>query len=62
MLAMGGLLWPVHPGLLQAKSAFSLKEKRLGVGFQLRRPPAEQQCPRSQRHPRPYMALWGAKV
>ena len=34
-LALGGLLGPVHTGLLQAKSAFSAKEKTFGVGFQL---------------------------
>ena len=39
-LARGGLLRPVHTGLLQAKSAFSTKEKTFGVGFQLWRPPA----------------------
>src|SRR5512134_1412491 len=60
-LALGGLLGPVHTGLLQAKSAFSAKEKTFGVGFQLRRPPAKQQCPRSQRQPRPSLALGGVQ-
>ena len=32
-LARGGLLRPVHTGLLQATSAFSAKEKTFGVGF-----------------------------
>ena len=35
---MGGLLGPVHTGLLQAKSAFSAKENTFGVGFHLLRP------------------------
>ena len=56
-LAVGELLGPVHTGLLQATSAFSAKEKTFGVGFQLRRPPAKQQCPQSQRQPRASMAL-----
>ena len=56
-LAMGGLLGLVHKGLLKAKSAFSTKGKTFGVVFQLRRPPAKQQCPRSQRQPRPSLAL-----
>ena len=60
-LAMGGFLGPVHTGLSQAKSAFSAKEKTFGVRFKLRRPPAKQQCPRSQRQPRPSLALWGAE-
>ena len=60
-LAMGVLLGPVHKGLLKAKSAFSAKEKTFGVGLKLRRPPAKQQCPRSQRQPRPTLALWGAE-
>ena len=60
--AMDGLLGPVHTGLLQAKLAFSTKEKMFGVGFQLQIPPAELLCPRSQRQPRPYMALREAKV
>ena len=33
----------------------------MDIGFQLRRPPAKQQCPRSQRQPRPSLALWGAE-
>src|SRR5512137_2335805 len=53
---MGGLLGPVHTGLLPAKSAFSVKENTFGVGFKVRRPPAKQQCPRSQRQPRPSLA------
>ena len=61
-LAMGRLLGPVQTGLLLAKLALSAKEKMFGVGFQLRRPPAKQQYPRSQRQPRPYMALREAKV
>ena len=56
-LDRGGWLGPVHTGLLKAKSAFSAKEKTFGVGFQLRRPPAKQQCPRSQRQPRPSLAI-----
>ena len=52
-LAMRGILGPVQTGLLHAKSAYSAKEKTFGVGFKLRRPPAKQQCPRSQRHSRP---------
>ena len=60
-LAMEELLGPVHTGLLQAKSAFSVKEKMFSIGFQRRRPPAKQQCPRSQRPPRPSLALGGAE-
>ena len=60
-LARGGLLGPVHTGLLQATSAFSAKEKTFGVGLQLGRPPAKQQGPRSQRQPRPSLALRGAE-
>ena len=60
-LAIGGLLGPVNTGLLQAKSALSAKEKMPVVGFQLRRPPAKQQCPRSQRQTRPSLDLWGAE-
>ena len=58
-LALGGLLGPVQTGLRHAKSAFSTKEKTFGVGFNLRRPPVKQQCPRSQRQPTPSLALWG---
>ena len=54
------LLGPGHTGLLHSKSAFSAKEKTFAVGCKLRRPPAKQQCPRSQRQPRPSLALWGA--
>ena len=60
-MAMAGLLGPVQTGLLHAKSAFSAKEKTFGVGFKLRRPAGKQQCPRSQRLPRPSLALWGAE-
>ncbi len=60
-LARGGLLWPGHTGLLQATIAFSAKEKTFGVGFQLRRPPAKEQGPRSQRQPRPSLAIRGAE-
>ena len=52
-MAMAGLLGPVQTGLLHAESAFSAKEKTFGVGFKLRRPAGKQQCPRSQRLPRP---------
>ena len=61
VLAMGVLLGPVHTGLHYANLDFSAKEKTFGVGFQLRRPPAKQQCPRSQRQPRPSLALRGAE-
>ena len=61
-LDRGGWLGPVHTGLIQATSAFSAKEKTFGVGVQLQRPPAKQQCPRSQRQPRPSLALRGAEV
>ena len=37
-------------------SCLSTKENTLGVGFQLRRPPAKQQGPGSQRQPRPSLA------
>ena len=40
-----------------AQLAFSPKENTLGVGFKVRRPPAKQQCPQSQRQPRASMAL-----
>ena len=58
-----GYSWGIGPGQSRhfyAKSCFSAKEKTLGVGCQLRRPPAKQQCPWSQRQPRPSLALWGA--
>ena len=58
-----GYSWGIGPGQSRhfyAKSGFSAKEKMLGVGFQLRRPPAKQQCPQSQRKPRPSLALSGA--
>ena len=42
-LARGGMLGPLHTGVLKATSGFSAKEKTFGVGFQLRRPPAKQQ-------------------
>ena len=61
-LAMGGLLGPEHTGLIQAKSAFSAKEKTFGVGFQLPEPPAKQQCSRTQRQPIFTLALWGAEA
>ena len=41
-LAMEGLLGAVHTGLLKAKSAFCTKEKTLGVGLTLLRPPGKQ--------------------
>ena len=41
-------------------SCLSTKENTLGVGFQLRRPPAKQQGPGSQRQPRPSLA-YGAQ-
>ena len=54
------LLGPVLTGLLHAKSAFFAKENTFGVGFKLRTPPAQQQCPRSQRQPSPSLVLRGA--
>ena len=56
-MAMGGLLGPVETRPFHAKSDFSAKENTCGVGFQLRTPPAKQQCPRSQRQPRASLAL-----
>ena len=40
-----------------AQLAFSPKENTLGVGFKVRRPPAKQQCPQSQRQAIAFFAL-----
>ena len=60
-LARAGLIELDHLALLDAQPAFSAKGKTFGVGFQLRRPPAKEQCPRSQRQPRPSLAIRGAE-
>ena len=57
-LAKGGWLGPVQTMPFAAKSAFSTKENTFGIGFRPRIPPAKQQSPRSQRQPRPSLALW----
>ena len=44
---------PVHRRPFHAKSCFSTKEKTFGVGFKLGSPSANQQCPGSERQPRP---------
>ena len=55
-LAPGGLLGSAPRRHLPPISCLSTKENTLGVGFQLRRPPAKQQGPGSQRQPRPSLA------
>ena len=37
-----------------------MKENTFGVGFQLRSPPAKQQCPRSQRQPKTLLGPMGS--
>ena len=56
-VANGELMAPVQTRPFHAQSAFSPKENPFGVGFKLRRTPAKQQCPRSQRQPRKFLAL-----
>ena len=55
-LAPGGLLGSAPRRHLPPISCLSTKENTLGVGFQLRRPPAKQQGPGSLRQPRPSLA------
>ena len=55
-LAPGGLMGSAPRRHLPPISCLSTKENTLGVGFQLRRPPAKQQGPGSQRQPRPSLA------
>ena len=52
-LAWGALLGPGRRRPSHAQSCFSRKENTLGVGFRLRRTPAYQQGPGSQRQPSP---------
>ena len=59
-VAPGGLLGPASRRHFLAKPCFAKKENTIGVGFQLRRPPAKQQGPGSQRQPRPSLA-YGAQ-
>ena len=56
-MAKCGLRGPMQTRHFHAQSAFSPKENPFGVGFKLRRTPAKQQCPRSQRQPRKFLAL-----
>ena len=51
-----GLQGPEPRRYFPANSCFSTKENMFGVDFQVRRPPAKQQVPRSQRQPRPTLA------
>ena len=44
---------PVHTRPFHFKSCFCMKDNITGVGFQLRRPPANQQCLGSKRQPGP---------
>ena len=50
-----GFMGPMRRRHFRAKSCFSTKENTFGVGFKLRRPPAKQQGPGSQRQSIP---LW----
>ena len=52
----GGLLGPAPRRHFCANSCFSTKGNTFGVYFQLKRPPAKQQGPGSQRKPRPSLA------
>ena len=52
----GVLLGPAARRHFPASSCFSTKGNTFGVDFQLRRPPAKQQGPGSQRQPRPSLA------
>ena len=52
----GGSLGPAPRRHFPASSCFSTKGNTFGVDFQLRRPPAKQQGPGSQRQPRPSLA------
>ena len=47
------MLGPATRRHFSANSCFAMKDNMFGVGFQLRRPPAKQQGPGSQRQPRP---------
>ena len=55
-LAPVGLLGPASRRHFPANSCFASKENTFGVCFHLRRPPAKQQGPGSQRQPRPSLA------
>ena len=50
------MLGPASGRHFLAKPCFAKKENTIGVGFQLRRPPAKQQGRGSQRQPRPSLA------
>ena len=52
-----GLLGPASRMHFLADSCISTKGNTFGVDFQLRRPPAKQQGPGSQRQPRPSLVL-----
>ena len=52
-----GLQGPASRRHFRANSCFATKENTFGVGFQVRRPPAEQQGSGSQRLPRPSLAF-----
>ena len=58
----GGLLGPAPRRHFPASSCFSTKGNTFGVDFQLRRPPAKQQGPGSQRQPRPTLAYGDPRV
>ena len=51
-----GLIGPTPRRYFPANSCLSRKENKFGVGLKLRRPPAKQQGPGSQRQPRPSLA------
>ena len=50
------MLWPASGRHFPANPCFAKKENTIGVGFQLRRPPAKQQGRGSQRQPSPSLA------
>ena len=58
----GGLLEPAPRSHFHAKSCFSTKEKRFGVDFKLKTPPAKQQGPRRQRQARPSLPSGDQRV
>ena len=56
------MLGPAPRSHFHAKSCFSTKEKRFGVDFKLRTPPAKQQGPRRQRQARPSLPSGDQRV
>ena len=56
------MLEPAPRSHFHAKSCFSTNEKRFGVDFKLRTPPAKQQGPRRQRQARPSLPSGDQRV